>query len=544
VSLKSSRRRFLQRSLQGIAITGISEVLTNTFFNSLVSKAFAQGVSNAQVGPNPGGYYFNLHMFGAPPRWAFDLPLTPNGKTAQNFVPGNFGTGFTKTNNQIQLTYNPVQKTIGGKTLWLPPVWNYHTSRNFDQVLANTLFIRGMDMELNSHNLGTSRNVSPNVGGLSIQGAVADKSNRALASIVDNRCATSTAFKSSKGFVPSSANTGNATANIAALLLRAFKPIPNSRMHHKDQSLALQDQVFSQLESEMANMGFSKSAIESSYENATQLIDENIQSLGERYPAVKAKYESLITEAFTPAAGSLPGLNSTSIPVSATDPRFNVGSGITASAIGHSDLRNLSNSSISALGVAQSFALMEIFTNKLSTNFTMTMGHPIGVPISASRSVPIAHDQHFTGSIFSTYITTLYYRSLLSCLSEFVGHLKSLGIFDQSIIHVTGDFNRNPRQDGSGADHGIEGSNATIISGKINSPMVIGNLSKNSRGLGTWGGSASLNFGPEQRPIKVNDVARTITSMLGVQDVVSNGFPLMKYQGGIWVPQYEEAENV
>ena len=46
------------------------------------------------------------------------------------------------------------------------------------------------------------------------------------------------------------------------------------------------------------------------------------------------------------------------------------------------------------------------------------------------------------------------------------------------------------------------------------------------------------------RPIQINDVARTITSMLKVDDVVTNGRPLLEPQGALWVaPRNKEAKN-
>lgn len=539
MSLKNSRRHFLKRSLQSLAAAGFADVLLSKLFTKLTAEAFASTIT-----PNPSGYYFNLSLYAAPPRWLFDLPLTPMGKTSSNFVQKGFGTGIENMAGVTKSIYNPVKKVVAGQTLWLPPVWDYHSGgKNFDTVLNHALFVRGMDMEINNHAISNQRQVSPVIGGLSLTGVVADDSDRPLPAISDSGPGAAQIFKSNKGLSPSLVGTTSLTANVMTTLLAPFKAIPTNRLHNKDQNLNLQSQAFEKLELELKKLGFTDNAISDSYEKAADLLDSNIQSLANNYPSVRDKYLTLIKTAFSPSNGSLPGLNSSAISPT-TDSKFSIYTNLPASLIKFSDLRDMADPNIEAPRMAQNFALMELLTDRLSTSFSMTFTGISKIPVSGTSRVSIGHDQHSSGVIFSTFITTLYYRAFLSCLTEFVGFLKAKNIFDKSIIHISSEFNRNPRVDGSGSDHGVAGSCATLVSGMFNKPCVLGNIKKNGDGLGTWGLSAPFSGNGDGRAITPNDVAKTITTMLGVRNIVTNGYPLLKKSGNLWVPVKVEAKNV
>ena len=63
------------------------------------------------------------------------------------------------------------------------------------------------------------------------------------------------------------------------------------------------------------------------------------------------------------------------------------------------------------------------------------------------------------------------------------------------MLHIQGDFNRIPRPDGSGMDHGPGGSNTTLMSGLINGPKVIGGTYINTPEelYYDWGVAATYN---------------------------------------------------
>jgi hypothetical protein len=152
------------------------------------------------------------------------------------------------------------------------------------------------------------------------------------------------------------------------------------------------------------------------------------------------------------------------------------------------------------------------------------------------------------GSITSTMLTTILYRGFLSGLTEQVRALKAKGIFDKTVLHISSEFNRCPLKDGSGSDHGWFGSNATLISGMIKHMSVVGNVQKASYSkdyAGTFGVGAPFVMAGENFPLRVNDVALTVTSMLGAAPVITNGRALLApHSSTDWRPVKEEAKNV
>ena len=71
-------------------------------------------------------------------------------------------------------------------------------------------------------------------------------------------------------------------------------------------------------------------------------------------------------------------------------------------------------------------------------------------------------------------------------------------------------------------------------------PAVIGNVSINSGSLvypGTWGLAANYQLDGFDRPIQQNDVARQLSLMMGVSDVVTNGMILLQKDSSGWTPR-------
>jgi hypothetical protein len=139
---------------------------------------------------------------------------------------------------------------------------------------------------------------------------------------------------------------------------------------------------------------------------------------------------------------------------------------------------------------------------------------------------------------------------MLNCIQELVATLTAKSLFNKTVIHIGSEFNRSPRADGSGSDHGFYGASASIISGMISQYALIGNIyangkdSANSPYAGTWGRAAPFAVSTnESRPILVQDIALTIGSMLNTAAVSANGYILLNAGNG-WKPIRKEAKNV
>ncbi len=535
---QAARREFLKQAARSLGVVGVGSPIFETLISGFLQKAYA---STQQPALNPSGYYVHMSFRGAPPRWMFDSILTPDGITKTNFIQGGFGTAFEKTTGGVYVPRYHVEKhVINGRTLHLPPVWNMKVDRPFTDLLPHTAFVRGLDMEINSHPLSNARQTAPHIGGLSIHGMVADRSERPIPGIIDRSANASVAFKSKRGFTPSTIEYKN---NPIANLLSSFQNYFANRSVHNPALVPAQEAALQAFESYAEAHKLTSSALPNMYDNAMELIANNTYLLNSKWTQTLAKYQRLVNDATKPKKGDLPGVYDTKIS-SSTDVSYKYDENGTVKL---DDIRDMVSASIVVPNMAENFAIAEILLDKVTSNMCLNFPAMNGLK-NGIGSFQLTHDQHNVGSMVSTMMTTLFYRAFLSCMTEFVAVLKAQGLFDSTVIHISSEFNRTPKADGSGSDHGVGNSNTTLISGMIGESTVLGNIqiASNSKTYqGTFGIAGT--YMPDKdynRPIQVNDVARTITSMLKVDDVVTNGRPLLEPQGALWVaPRNKEAKN-
>jgi hypothetical protein len=538
-----ARREFIRRAGLTVGAWGLG----SSIFESIVADFFGRAYAQTTGMPlNPSGYYIHFTMPGGPPRWYFDLPLTPAGKTAANFIEGGFGTHLDKVGADFKSTYVVEKHVVGGKTIYLPPVWNMKLAKqDFTSILPNTVFVRGVDMEINSHALSNSRQTAPIIGGLSLNGVVADGAARPMPCIVDSGSNSAVGFRSQKGLTASSISYAeNANVNPASSLLAPFKNYMTGRSVHSAGANRLEEQAFREFEKYAEDRGIAASSIGAAYDNAITLMENDIYKLQEQWTATVAKYRAIIAEALFPKKGDLPGIFDKAVP-SKTNGLFTFERG-TGDYVTLSDIRDMLAATTKAPQMAENFAVAEILLDKATATMNLAM-RPLTGLASGHGNFNSTHDQHFVGAAVSTIITTLFYRAFLGCLTEYVAALKSRGLFDRTVLHVSAEFNRTPKSDGSGADHGYMAGNTTLISGMIKENGVVGNITKASLSdtyKGTFGVAAPYVLDGFNRPIQVNDVARTITSMLGVKDIVTNGRALLAPKDGKWILRKAEAKNV
>jgi hypothetical protein len=120
-------------------------------------------------------------------------------------------------------------------------------------------------------------------------------------------------------------------------------------------------------------------------------------------------------------------------------------------------------------------------------------------------------------------------------------------LFDDTIINISGEFNRRPRLDGSGSDHNWEGGNLTMYSGSINGPHVLGNI-RSSTGEasypGTWGFAAPITELGNQN-LDLTHTTATIATMLKVPSPLTVGNSVVEENSsGIIVPTIPRGRNV
>ncbi len=546
-----ARREFLKQLGRGLGFAVGTPFLTDFLLQQLVNRAWA-----VTTGSATSANYIHLSFPGGPPRWYFDLPLTPTGVTSKNFIAGGFGTAFDANGNVV---YKTAAFKVGGQTVHLPPVWGMGLSRqDFTTLLPNTIFIRGMDMEINNHGISNGRQVAPVVGGISVTGKLADHSNLPIPGIVDLNTWAGQVFRSYKGL--GAASISYSQKNPAEALLNPFKEFRGNRAAHSALQTRLQAQALEHFERSFASQGGNSGALAKMYDNAIQLMDENIISVASAWDATLAKYKSIMEEAIFPKKGTLPGLFDRAIPGAASKTATDAtsllyGNGDTAGTkVTGKDIRDMFvPGKTTSARMAENFALAELLIGRVTSNMTLAFPALTSLSLDGSEANLFSpnHDQHYMGSRVSLLATTLFYRAFLGCLTELVASLKSKGLFDSTIIHISSEFNRTPKSSGAGSDHGYMAGNTTLISGMIGECGVVGNIKVDGRAetgnsyVGTFGVADNFDLGGMNRPIQVNDVALTITSMLGIdaERVITNGRALLAPSGGRWTLKKKEAKN-
>jgi hypothetical protein len=126
--------------------------------------------------------------------------------------------------------------------------------------------------------------------------------------------------------------------------------------------------------------------------------------------------------------------------------------------------------------------------------------------------------------------------------------LQAENLFNNSMFNMLSEFSRSTRPNGVGTGHGYKGAVFSCFSGKVQSPIVIGNigLETNQAGPipshGYWGAGAPLqSIG--NRKLNPGNVASSIAAMVGIASPSPNNMSLVKVEGGSVVPLITERIN-
>lgn len=541
-----SRRQFLADSLRTLTLLGLPIQTATTIVETIVNKAYAGILDSPE---NKNSYKLvQILLESAPPRWLFDLPLTPNGNDKFDVGSTNsFGNKLKITGSQVDVIHSSWKSANG---LYVPPVWSLNVpgQASFQSLLNHTLFVRGIDAEIDNHGLNRMRVDQPIIGGTSLTGAVSDTANHPIPGV--HVASSATTFRSDKN--KNAIRTNAAVSSSDNPVKRVLSPflIGGTTFYRKDPGWdSAVGQVLDQFDAYAASIQIPKSSLRENHDKADALVREGVSSLVSQWAGVYQKYTSLVTTALSPAKGTLPGFFDKAIPVNNTNQRYRLETGILPAA-SMTDFRDVTRAGLTMNGLAASFAAAEILlTSGVTSTFTLGFDAVRNIDFGLSAKQAMTNDQHRVGNIATTVITTLQYRSLLACLTEFMETSKSAGTWDTTIVQIGSEFNRAPRADGTGSDHGVRGSNMTLISGMFQKAQAIGNIlveppSTSANYRGTWGVATNYKVGSETRRIRYNDIARTISAMTGCADIVANGSSLVKPSGSQWVAINPEAKNV
>jgi len=518
---KINRRDFLKYGFHGSALA-MSPL--NIIANLILSGAHNR--SYAAEGQSP--RYFLIHQPYAPSRWMFDLLLNPFGDP--NFKANRqMGTALNLAGADQR--YSSAQYKLerqGG--IDVPPIWGFNlptsttgSTRKLAALIPNMLHLRGIDTKNPSHEISKDYLFAP-VGATKTVSALASETSSdpipgvALhPQLIANRVNTYN-FKSSSGASGVILNDQNYIKQLTDAFSWPEKSAPKGTEFEKATG-ALQQELAkfqADIDKELSSGNPQYNLVLGSRRDMRTLLSSGFGDPVEAWNRLLAKYRQIIRA--TLSGKSFPGINDQKVGAAPGAGR-QVTHLLNNMIPDESDLRTiLDPDSVVVRGMAELFAAAEyIFVNNLSSSVVGNHEHIIG--ITNSKYPVLDPDQHFWGSVTTTYFNTMMFSALGACLLEFVETLKSKGLFDSSLIEIASEFNRTPKAADGGADHGFEGASSIMFSGAIKGPIIIGNIQQedtagNYAGS-TWGkGAPNAELGGS--PLSPSQRASTIASFFGV----------------------------
>lgn len=531
-------RRDLLKGLGAVcAMSLVHERMVDQIVGSFVSSA------NAAPGMLSDFKYVNFTTPGGIPRWCFDLPILPNGNDP--FIANQQVITSMKMGSDGNAIGEYAHTKMGD--FYLPLLWSYSIplknggTAKLNELASSALFIRGIDQGLDGHEFNLLRQNSPVPGGMTYSGLFADTGETPIP-------AASSGVSFEHRSAKSKANIPFAYRDDLKVLSTSFNSFKTTNPKSFNRRDMAQRTIEAAVKSIQKTQGFSSpymSAVKANHANAMELLTSDFSTIDADYSTIYEKYQDLILAALKM---SLPGVTTSPIYAKAGDTRFNIfvpefNPGIQATAK-TGDIRIGFQNIQPNPAFAHAFALAEyLITKNLSSSVVASLGFWTNFDIlnynsfnsatqkfdrfeSASNYKSLGTDVHSTGTFPALIMFARHFHSYATCLHEFMTVLKDKNIYDQTLIHTTSDFNRIPRTNGSGSDHGFNGCSTSVFTGRIKQTMVVGNILQNGTTRGTWGEAAN-NTSLGERKINLGNVASTICSIFDLPTPAKNDASLV-----------------
>lgn len=518
-------------------------------------------------------------MYESPPRWNMDLLLKPYDDCSfyKNSMIGN----IINVNNYSDLVYSTIK--ISG--LNFPLVWGANLGlgrnvKNFSWLASHMVSIRGCDMNRDGHDVNNVALESPKVGYYSFSGILSNQSKSIFPAValmgveVEDDKSLAVNFKSPSGREPLVSQKRD--KNLFNQLLGLFR----------DMSLSKEKNGLD----EFLNTVNGQKLIPDLEEQLSRIRRLNFKKMEADYLIFQKKYELLVADALN--GKCIFDKNCEQIKGLLLPQRFkkNEGEVEIDDYIGKykCDDYYVGNNSIVDIfskakmnSLVNQFAFLELSIKyELSRTFMIMVDpiHDLSFENSYEQSkvkwrdineneIEIFYedklyttpkgkidylntDAHNVGIFVSHVGFSKYYLAIMYCISEFMKSLKEFDVkeFEETLIHLTSEFEREPRPNGSGSEHGWTGHTSTLFSGSFKTCQVLGNIFTNSnsdtdffKNSGTWGKGAPV--GGLDRAIRYNDILNSIANLFGVESPFG-GSLLFELKDGKILSKIERARNV
>ncbi|WPU66117.1 hypothetical protein [Peredibacter starrii] len=524
------RRTLLKNILLGTGV--VSSAPFDMFLTNMMVNLLQSGTAHAagEEAAFQDFKFISLVMAGGAPRYYWDLPVQPNGddQIVSNPMVVN---KFVNNGSTINATYATTK--VGD--YYMPHVWSGNIATTagvvpMSQLGQNMMIMRGIDLQIDSHPIDRERQIAPVPGGISLTGLVADHATTPIPAV--GRNGGGNFYRGEKGI----AYVELAGTNPLTSALAPFSPLSSMKTINNGSVESAIDAALKRMSATSADKSkFLPSTFATRF-NAKKMMMKSFGNLQLNYNNLVAKYRSLISRAFEAKDSlSLAGVDDMAIPGLGTSP-YRV---LEAEYLTSTDIRTMTDAMTGITNLAEGMAIAEFMvTQGLSSsvniqadNFSNVLYQSVyNMTTKVTRTnVRGAHtmDVHFTGSHAGTILFSRYYRAVSACLYELIAQLKSVqvgygqNLFDRTVLSVTSEFNRIPRTDGSGADHGWQGSNFTVLSGMIDNLTVVGNVKTNEGSRGTWGLAGPMEELNGREAI-IGNASSTVSAMLEVKTPTPN----------------------
>ena len=524
----ASRRQFLSLlGLGGLVCNKVSPVrmLMRSLVDGLIGSAQAAGQPALKN-------YVSILQPGAPPRWLWDGFLNPGNESispnpcVQTMLSEDLYSGDS---TKVKYVAEPVTLP-GGGTIYLPPLWNRNmptSSGSFvpvNALLGNTMLIRGIDMQADlGHEIGPAKVLWPLDGVASLTGLVGDASSTTIPVVgmmgqhnyADPK---ELGYKSLSGTAPALVN--DYSDPLSAILSSFINTDSNvtqglSRFNSKTALTAAMKSAMDELSTYAKSSLPGADVLYKSRANAEQLFMRAFGDLKAQFQSLHMKYLGIVSAC---AQSAIPSI------IPSTGTAYGLGSTFSSE-------------------LAPQFAIAEyLITNGFSSAISMCTSYSCSV-----GGIANFHDEHENDGLDrqkSVICHSFEYLSIAAMIYELKAALQAKGLWENTVIHLTGEFNRTPRSDGKGSDHASSANAMTIVSGAITKPIFIGNIasdSSNSYYQGTWGSAAPVSTSTGTRIITNDACASTVATLLGIQSPV-RAVPLVSLDAsGVGVTSLAEA---
>jgi hypothetical protein len=549
-----NRRNFLRDGLNSMFLTqvGLPQLLA-WMMNGMISEASAGTLGR------PEWIYMNLHFGGGPNRWGFDQWL--KASASDSLVPNpHVATAFSGGSTFYQ--------TFDYKGFQLPWMWNFNLAtgaggqRPMTDLLANLAVIRGYTTGADGHGTNQAKQTQPITGLTSVGGMMADNFASYISAIgvLGAYGVVGSGYHSAKGLSQIRLTQVN---SLAAQMMAAF----DSTNYTVSAAFTSRKQKQSKNLSSAADalMTFARTrdlnsdVLKTNVHNAVQMIRRGVGDLAGYWSEAVARYTTAINNSCQPNVlypGGIPGItvDLSGGPVTADGTlRFGMPGtdGITHQPDSGFNMATLFGS-CTITYLAQYLALAEYtIVNGFSSSIELPIGFLDGLNMNGA-GFGVGGDEHGMGAGSATIIDAMFYRGVSAGLLELITTLKAKGVFNKTMIHVTGDFARSPKDgvDFHGSDHGYEACATSLFSGSITGPMLVGNILNTSSGAGpyalypgTWGQAGTIKeLGVPAGP---GNVAASIANIMGVKNHPwTNTPPLLVMNSGKIVSAVESPRMV